>query len=150
MVLANELGLNKKSFVGDINRDLEVWNQPIYGFESEILADDLSPSVGAAPGTVREVHVKTRMDYVEELSPMWHSQLQQDIDSLGTRIYEYRLELDREGQILGGEWVSFDRPDFFWRESQGDFDGTWVGLKDLLHQSWTQVQYPEDPRIGER
>jgi hypothetical protein len=147
VVLANELGIKNIAFIGDVMRDLEVWNQPVYSFETEVVQEGLAPSPGAAPDTVQEVLVKTRMEYVLEMSPDWNSQLDREaLDSIGSRTYEYRLELDGEGKIIGGEWMGFDRPDFFWRQSKSDFYGRWSSLEDLLLRSLEQAEAPQDPR----
>jgi hypothetical protein len=37
VVLTNQLGIQRKAFVADVTRDLQVWNQPIYGFETSVV-----------------------------------------------------------------------------------------------------------------
>ena len=31
-----------------------------------------------------------------------------------SRVYDYKLELNSKGEIIGGDWISEGRPDFIW------------------------------------
>ena len=64
------------------------------------------------------VHVVVRVEYIAE-SPSWlDGNLADSINSYtGTDLYQYVLELDGEGKIIGGEWVGASKrnhPDFLW------------------------------------
>lgn len=37
--------------------------------------------------------------------------------------FEYIVELDNSGKVIGGEWLSFIRPDFSWNVEISDFSG---------------------------
>jgi hypothetical protein len=101
----------------------EVWNQPVYAFESRELGRQ-GPSPGAAVGTTEEVLVETRMDYTTEIEPQWNA-LGQSLESpaVGSVFYRYRLELDAQGRIRGGFWLQDARPDFIWLQPSGGFLG---------------------------
>jgi hypothetical protein len=45
------------------------------------------------------------------------------------RVVQYRLEIDRYGNIIGGEWESEDRPDFIWQRKR---ETSFTGLLNLL------------------
>jgi hypothetical protein len=113
LVLTNLLGLQKVGFVADVTRDLEVWNQPVSGFKTTIVSESLGRSRGAARGTVKEVIVETEMYYGQEIQPKW-SVAGANIFS---KTYNYRLELSKSGKIVGGAWISEDRPDFLWSKT---------------------------------
>lgn len=117
LVLANKLGIQKKGFVADVNRDLQVWNQPIYAFSSEIIAERQGATRGAAPGTVKEVIMRTVMGYIAETSPEWEA----GIINESEREYKYQLELNAEGKIIGGAWLEESRPDFLWSQEKPKF-----------------------------
>ena len=97
LALANEIGRKQIGFVMDRTRDSEVWNQPINSFSSEILDQVDQASEGAAPGTVKEVKLSTSVIYSVETNP--------SADAIGVveaeNIYEYWLELDKLGKIMG-------------------------------------------------
>jgi hypothetical protein len=113
LVLTNLIGRKKEGFVADVTRDLEVWNQPVSGYTSQIIRETNGASRGAAPTTVKEVEVQTTMTYGREISAQWESAG----TSLSSKRYKYRLEIDANGNIVGGEWLTEDRPDFLWQES---------------------------------
>jgi hypothetical protein len=49
-----------------------------------------------------------------------------------TRYYEYTLELDPVGSVIGGEWISETRPDFLWvKEKAKTFTGKLSGLNAI-------------------
>lgn len=117
LVLANKLGLEKKGFIADLNREQQVWNQPIVAFDSEVLGERQGASPGAAPGTVKEITLKTIIGYTAEIMPEWDA----GIVNESQREYNYQLELDSEGKILGGAWLEETRPDFLWLQEKSKF-----------------------------
>ena len=131
LIFTNEIGLKKQGFVADVTRDAEVWNQPVNAFHSKVLEETEGAGEGAAPGTVKEKRVRTQMDYTVEVDP--------SRDPSGTlnrtATYEYILELNAKDEIIGGRWVSEDRPDFVWRESKPQFSGYFKSLEDIYEQS---------------
>jgi Transglutaminase elicitor len=133
VVMANQLGLQNEAFLADVTRDLQVWNQPIHSYKSQILSYQ-SPSDGAAEGTVREAVIRTRMAYTLETEANYES-LNSGGRADGQKIYTYRLELNDRNQIIGGEWISDERPDFLWMQERTDFTGKWLPLEKIYNQS---------------
>lgn len=117
LVLANQIGIRREGFVADITRDLQVWNHPVYGFSSTIVAEVNGASPGAAPGTAKEVTVETVMNFISEAGSHWET----GITNTPSRRYNYRLELNAEGQIIGGAWLDDNRPDFLWKQDLPEF-----------------------------
>jgi len=133
IVIANELGLKRKGVLMDVDRYRQVWNQPIVGYKSEILHSNLSPSLGAASGTVREMRVATELFYVDEVDPTWEPVIGTNLQKISKRDLLYRIELDSTGKIIGGEWEGWDRPDFLWNKLKtSKFNGLLSGLEKLL------------------
>ena len=135
IVISNMLGLHQQGFMADVDRFKEVWNQPIVGYQSKILADNIPKDKKAAETAVKEVRVATDFFYVDEVDhPTWdvvHGTKDQHISK---RSYVYRLEVDARGNIVGGEWESDDRPDFLWnKEKETHFEGILSRLPDLLN-----------------
>jgi len=69
-------------------------------------------------------YVKTTLKYITESDQSTDGNLASTIDRY-TRYdnYEYILELDKDGKIIGGEWVGFSKtnhPDFLWLPYQKD------------------------------
>jgi len=135
IIITNMLGLRKEGFIADVDRYKEVWNQPVVGYKSKILADNLAPEKNAASSAVKEMKVETEFFYVDEVEhvtwDMVHGTKQQLIAS---RTYVYRLELDAQGRIVGGEWESAERPDFLWKKERAtEFKGILSHLPELLN-----------------
>lgn len=130
IVIGNMLGIQKKGFVGELERDWMVWNHPVFGFESREVARH-GPSAGAAPTTSQEVEIETTLHYVTEGSAHYNpvigtpSQLDKKI------VYRYRLELDSGGNIVGGEWLTDARPDFLWTQPPAPFQGYLEGISKI-------------------
>lgn len=140
LILTNEIGLNNSGFVADVTRDLEVWNQAIEGYESTVSAEKLGASEGAAPGTVREVVVDTTMAYTVEVDSSWEGETtcrgeQESRPGTDYAYYQYRLELDDAGQIIGGAWQSQMRPDFLWMRPLPEFSGYFSALETIYRES---------------
>lgn len=133
VTLTNQIALRNKSFVIDVTRDAEVWNQPVEAFESQILKETRGASAGAANGTVKEITVLTYLRYIGEVAPYWKN----IIDKRAFKVlkYQYTLELNKNGDIIGGKWISHDRPDFLWDETVPKFQGFFKGLEKIYERS---------------
>tara|TARA_Y100001954_G_scaffold71254_1_gene78104 strand:+ start:4184 stop:6562 length:2379 start_codon:yes stop_codon:yes gene_type:complete len=133
IALANQIGIKDESFIIDITRDLEVWNQAVQRYSSKILDVYRGASKGAAPGTVKEVLVETVVDYITEIPHSWTNEIPKD--SIEKAEYLYWLEIDRKGMIIGGSWESFERPDFIWKQGPTPFTGFFEAFKPIYNKS---------------
>jgi len=116
VLISNMLSKNVLAgFVGDRDRSLQVWNQPIFKFTSDLTGRTRPPHSKAAPGTQTEVYVDTTLYYTLEMRPQY-----QPISSpvVGNLRLQYWLELDAQGNILGGSYDTWERLDFAWMQSQ--------------------------------
>lgn len=136
LVLANRLGLHGEGFVADIDRGKEVWNHLTYSYYSSVLYDNLRPHWYSAPGTKKVMRVRTVVNYVFLLAQnSWEPVLGTPAQKLSSRTYEYYLDIDAWGRIIGGDWISFQRPDFLWTSSRTmAFTGNMARLGDLVRE----------------
>jgi hypothetical protein len=175
VIMANFLGRYNMGLIEDRTYDYQVWNQPVYNFEVEQAQEvDLAKANTLLnvknPGTtykfndkaVKFVEVFARVDYVTEsypseepLVPMIESYTRSDN-------YHYLLELDKDGKIIGGEWLQgraqsdmwgiSQQPDFLWYATgpnTSSFSGTnpyvkYEKVKELLEKSRAAEQ-PDQP-----
>ncbi|MCT4642857.1 MAG: hypothetical protein N4A33_11250 [Bacteriovoracaceae bacterium] len=134
VVIANQISLKKEGFVAEAVRDREIWNQPVFGYDSQILDEAPTLYVKKTKGTAKQVKVKTIMKYANDGGRMyWGAEAKDDefyawenptngTDNYrwASKEYEYILDLDRRGKIIGGHWLSYERPDFLWiKKSKG-------------------------------
>ncbi|MCM2350487.1 MAG: hypothetical protein NDI69_10735 [Bacteriovoracaceae bacterium] len=135
IVLTNKVGLEQSSFVADVEGNRQVWNHAVNEYVTTIVNDGLAPESDSASGTVKRVRVKTVMTFVLKMTENnWEPVLGTDSHVNEVRNYEYFLELDAAGRIIGGEWISNARPDFLWTmEKATNFDGMFVRLPELLN-----------------
>jgi hypothetical protein len=134
LILTNRIGLKDKSFIIDITRDAEVWNQPIEAYAVKELARRSGASAEAAPGTVSEVTLQVWVRYVAEVG-QHHRRTVSTKESLKVNVYRYKLELNKDNEIVGGRWLSFERPDFIWDEDVPEFKGFFAPLSDIYKKS---------------
>lgn len=140
VVMANQLGVvdlghrqirMNESFIAEVVRDKEIWNQPVNGFKTEIIEDSYAPRFNATEGTVRQVRVKTRFLYANDGGRMFWPQNDPEEEfyawwepTNGTSNYreahkdfEYYVDIDRAGNVIGGQWLSYERPDFIYKKT---------------------------------
>lgn len=118
LILANNLGRLKKSFAMDVSQGAEVWNQPVVSFTSQISTKrGISPR--AAAGTAFELYATTKVWYAQEITPQ-RSRFGNPY--LASKSFRYTLELNENREIIGGEWISGDRPDFLWLPKDPEFN----------------------------
>lgn len=133
ITIANRLAINKQGFLADIERFKEVWNQPIVGYESQIL-ETIPPSKKASKEAVKEVRVKTELKYIDEADASWGTNLGTDSQKFGILELQYRVELNNRGEIIGGTWESGFRPDFLWYVHKEEiFKAPYQRLSELLN-----------------
>lgn len=139
-IVANRIGVQKKSFVIDATFDLQVWNQPVYSYsltyfnllnenqkgdfeKAKIKLSDLSSSnspvhkfvlKNANKKTASLVGVSMDLVYIAETAPA-HRAPGKDREVKVT--YVYTLELDENNNMIGGEWLHNVHPDFVWAPS---------------------------------
>jgi hypothetical protein len=115
LALDRFVGDESQKLVIDISRDEMVWNYPIqnYQFKYNNLRDLRSDPAykHAAPGTQYLVNVVTNVTIVNGVNPTTQLRPQR---SYGNKTWQYILELDEGYNIIGGEWISDDHPDFVW------------------------------------
>ncbi|MCX4247484.1 hypothetical protein [Paraliomyxa miuraensis] len=127
VLLANLLGRDGRSFCEDRTANYEVWNQPIQEFRTRLIEEVSEEQAAALVETVagdyhfdeqavKFYRVETEVDYITE-SP---ASTRPNADGAGqerTDPYAYVLEVNANGEIIGGEWVGSSRkehPDFLW------------------------------------
>lgn len=132
VVLTNMIGINSQSFAADVDRYSDVWNQPVTSYKSKLHEEIALTDSDKRSGVFKKVRVTTTMVYSEELilySPKAEAAGYQGFISkepvTGTpaqtyseKKYEYILELDSFGNIIGGEWISETRPDMLWMKAK--------------------------------
>jgi hypothetical protein len=133
--VVNQIGLSDRSFVIDATYDYEVWNQPLYSysyryFNPETYETSLESYQDVAlaieefskdkfknyrdPKAKSIVGVEMRLEYIAETHPTHREYDNKNYDFVSTVTYRYDLELNEEGEIIGGEWYSNKHPDFLW------------------------------------
>lgn len=132
LVLGNRIGLQGLSFIADVEGGTQVWNNPAFGFSSTLL-DERGPNRTSAPGTVKVIRVRTIFSFVDNGPNNWRPVIGTGLQVMGTRTYEYDLDLNAAGEIIGGDWRGRGRPDFLWtKPAPYRFTGLLFRLGDLL------------------
>jgi hypothetical protein len=133
LVITNMLGLKGLGFVGDLVRTEEVWNYPIYFFKSEVQKEG-KPERKSAPGTVKTVRMKTELTFAIENDNFFQTIIGTKEQLVQTKKYEYDLDIDINGNIIGGKWKSYERPDFLWLKGRpAKYEGLFTRLNVLLN-----------------
>ncbi len=168
LAVTHRVGLQKKSFIIDATYDYEVWNQPVVAYHfkyfntnTKKVTDDLQAAITQRtdlkndiffkyrnPASTQIVGVAMRLGYVVEREADDHETEPPPYSSVVWVDYLYDLELNKEGDIIGGEWYSNLHPDFLWTpkdntRTHSHYDNyaeqtTWSGEGPLPEQ-WTKA-----------
>ncbi|DAZ98345.1 TPA: hypothetical protein N0F65_007152 [Lagenidium giganteum] len=127
IAMANMLGIHKRGFIIDKSADNEVWNQPVRRYNVLQKAPITSEQAGALLNkpkypyndhAAQLVHVKTQFDWIKEaFEDVAYVETGKVDNEMEGEEYEYILELDDAGKIVGGEWINAaitKHPDFLW------------------------------------
>ena len=148
IILTNQIGLLDEGFVIDVTANDEVWNQAVHSYQMDVVAeytgDELLPTVGQ--GTKREVEINLILAYTTETAFSWELggsyQLRSDDDRRALKYYRYRIELDENDSVIGGTWISEDRPDFATMRKRPEFNDYFAPLAEIYHKSVGLVVEP--------
>ncbi len=141
LAVLNQVGLLGKSFVYERNFDYEVWNHPIKSFKynyvsqkkknflskifrknstTNTLEDALIPIEESDPNKreLRSVDAKwivqVNLEVIATIETYANSRKtdSQKFDKYVKDKFQYDLELDKDFNIIGGEWISKNHPDY--------------------------------------
>ncbi len=167
ITMANNLGLNKVPFGEDRTYEGEVWNRPLVAYEitslREVTTSEALSRIGAQGGSfrfqddaARLLEIRADALYISEsgasvtpADPSMHERVEG---------YNYILELDADGDIIGGEWTvenRGDRPDFVWSPRRAQLSSVphldLESVRDLIRRSrapaGSEADEP-DPSMG--
>ncbi len=135
LVLVNRIGQDRIGFMMDVDNNHKINNHPVGAYrstwfnprtgrpgsaaESKVGLDrSLDPSwMRRNPEARQLIGVRTRVTYRHYHWPE-DRRLYETDSPLDDRIreleYEYELELDASGRVVGGEWRNREQPDFIW------------------------------------
>lgn len=158
LALTNVLGRYGRSFIVDVSSGAEVWNQPVYSYR--VRQSKVMSPTDAARYFFRTrrypfnnqaeyiMFVETEFKYVVEMTDNGALvSTGRARRAVREKEYKYLLELDGQGNIIGGEWIggsNEDHPDFLWipvsRPSQDAVSRlgiSYSNVMNLLQQSLT-------------
>ncbi|MBC74558.1 MAG: hypothetical protein CME64_00930 [Halobacteriovoraceae bacterium] len=157
--LLNYIGVYGKTFIIDNAYDSMVWNRPVLSFRykyknplTKLPSNKLKYSLLKLENYVNDPKAKFRAKdafYIVEVE-MTVELLYGDKDPKPNRLdsaykinYSYDLEIDRNGNIIGGEWITKYHPDFTWMIKEGTSPSTTedIFLKDFLWDGKTPLDY---------
>lgn len=162
IALLNYLGLQHRPIFINRMTSNQVWNVPVIGYkiryfnvakgskQEDRLENAISPLSSIrndnyknyrSPQATQVVGVNITLNITADTTNSRDSMVKSNVKNLS---YQYELELDSNGQIVGGEWNSSSHPDFIWvidpnlkPLSKGDHlltGQTWDG--GTVPQSW--------------
>jgi hypothetical protein len=135
VIISNRLGIMNEGFIADVDRYKEVWNQPVIGYQSKIIKRGIRPTSSADESAVEIIHVKTTFIYADETAPQWERVIGTENEKTDSLNLEYNVEINAQGEIVGGEWISDSRPDFLWFRSKAEFSDEFKKLENIYQAS---------------
>jgi hypothetical protein len=172
LALANQIGRGKRSFIMDSVATWEIWNYPIVGYDFKYFnPQNFVPSVTPtylppqkaiipieeyakdkfsqtrSPNTAYIVGVEAKVNILKERLPAFLAVEGPEQNVFSVETFKYDLELDQNGNIVGGEWYSHEHPDFLWivpkdAMANGPLDnelqGDWNPKNELFPKAWVK------------
>jgi hypothetical protein len=161
LAVTNYMGLQGRNFVFEPMVDAEVWNHPVWKYKtvyynpitlaegsvnnSIVTIDDARRNLtyflsfllkNKSSDSVYLIGVKTTMYYIGEIKPDHKNKYIPDDEK--NKTFSYVLELDGDRNILQGEWISNDHPNWILTPKvdastpEDDQIPMWLGSPDYL------------------
>lgn len=162
LAIINQLAVQRRSVVVDTTYDAEVWNFAVPKisytyFNPQTLRqyDSVKPALVRirdfwrdkfssyrAPGAQYVVGIVMDVSYARAITPT--VRLPTTPPDLKTIRYMYDLEVDDDGNLVGGEWYNLAHPDFMWTFAAGA-QATAPSEKPLLEETWSPTsEFPSE------
>lgn len=123
-VLVNQIGIGKRGFTMDTDFSAETWNYPVKSYKLQYFNPQTNQSymnpmhsavsikdytrdryaLHRSHRVASVIGVNVQLDYQIEALPTTASKLDHNYERSFSNGYRYDLELDAEGNIIGGEW----------------------------------------------
>jgi hypothetical protein len=130
VIMANKLGLEGNGFIADMERYSPVWNHVAVDYKSNVLQTAM-PNKKSSEYAVKRVLVESIVNLAASVDPSKEPVIGTQIAEYDEKKYKYWLDLDARGRIVGGSWVSAQRPDFIWSKDKDEFRGYFDGLNQI-------------------
>jgi hypothetical protein len=127
LVLSNKIGVEGIGFIADIERYSEVWNHVAVSYKTTY-KNESGPVKTSAFGTTKRIEVETVVTYAAAIAPKFDPVLNTDYAEYAQKTYEYYLDVNKDGLVIGGDWISDTRPDFVWTQKKATFTQNWASL----------------------
>jgi hypothetical protein len=160
----NRIGIDKRGFIIDIDNNTKVNNHPVFGYEVQYFnpingrIDSIQKSTVPIDEVVDRksgffhkdathmVGVRMTVNMLDYAWPTGEENDSPAYDKLRSATYVYALELDPQGQILGGEWQSQGKKFlFFGDNAEKQPDMVWMIAPYQLAWSLTSTQADDGP-----
>lgn len=120
--VANWIGIAKHTVIFDDRVSSQVWNYPMYAYQSTVTAmtlqDALKEITGSRNGSYRFNPTAVKFSFIDMTVTFADAAEETSGTTIAkTQRYTYILELNDKDEIIGGEWVRgsvSDHPDFLW------------------------------------
>jgi hypothetical protein len=138
LAITNFIGRFKKPIIVDIDPTEQVWNYPAISYR--VLRKD-SLTARDANWWLQDRN-EEGYQYNDNAKSFEYYQTEIAFKDGTKRIYEYILELDTYGYIIGGEWYGSSKtqhPDFVWRHSQPTAENPYIDINvvyDIANRSF--------------
>lgn len=174
LTMVHLVGNQKRSFVMDATFDYEVWNQPVLSYKytyfnpqtrtpqkslekALVQKQDFTKDPYASfrsESATQFVGILMKVAYVIETGAGADNEDSPDYDAIRWVEYRYDLELDSQGEVIGGEWYTESHPDFIWVPLLGSRPSAPLdaGLQgqdwqmDFLPEEWSRAAQKSSPQ----
>jgi len=162
----NRIGIDHRGFIIDVDNNFKVNNHPVFGYDvqyfnpvtgaagtimkSTVPIDQVQAmgQTGFSPDATMIVGVRMTLTMLDYAWPTGEETDSPKFDKLRTATYVYALEMDPQGQILGGKWQSQGHKFlFFGTAAEKQPDMIWMIAPNQLAWSSTSTQADDGPVI---
>ncbi len=105
LILSNMIGLRGEGFIMDVDSTYEKWNQPVFAYDSQIIAER-QPSEYSSSRSVKEYIIENTVSWTVEIEPTYTPVLYTNGQSVKEQVYLYSIEVDEQEHIIGGQWLT--------------------------------------------
>lgn len=134
VTLTNSVAMRGEGLLADLDVSHSTAHFAVKSFASRVEEEAL-PETDAPSGSIKVLKIRSKVNYVSAAKgPSWDPVLRTEKQTEFSKEYKYLLYLRYDNEIIGGEWLTDERPHYLWKAGPvKEFKDEFENLGQLLN-----------------
>lgn len=134
VTIANNVAMRGEGLLVDLDASQSTAHYAVKSFASRVEEENL-PESDAPSGSIKVLKIRSKVKYISAAqAPTWDPVLRSEGQTEFSKEYNYLLYLRYDNEIIGGKWLTEERPHYLWKAGPvQEFKDQFENLSQLLN-----------------